>query len=401
LAIKKQQKYPKIINIHFLQYWNYIKIIIIVILISIIELYYIYYINSFILKDEKIIELKYYNKFKLFKDEITDSSIVKLLNKIKVIKHIFNKNIEKDKIGKKVIHITVSVNNKKNYKYILLVQMQSLLMSCHKNSTFIVYHILCTPDFNELSIIIFKSLFISFPHNFELIFYNMGNIFFYFKKIYLYSVAYYRLMTPLFINEERIIHLDVDCLIFSDLNDMYNLDFKGNYILGFYDFLIDGIDYLGIKSSKYINSGVTLFNLKKLRNDKKCVEIIDLLHSNVPLRKPDQTVINYLLYPNIGRLPSKYGIFNFEDKSDLTIYLNLLRTKIPLNELEEALINPGIIHFVLCKPKPWYRNSFYFKDFTNCTQRLNCSCIKYFYIWHSIAKETLYYRKISSFTSVG
>ena len=217
MAIKKQQKYPKIINIHFLQYWNYIKIIIIVILISIIELYYIYYINSFILKDEKIIELKYYNKFKLFKDEITDSSIVKLLNKIKVIKHIFNKNIEKDKIGKKVIHITVSVNNKKNYKYILLVQMQSLLMSCHKNSTFIVYHILCTPDFNELSIIIFKSLFISFPHNFELIFYNMGNIFFYFKKIYLYSVAYYRLMTPLFINEERIIHLDVDCLIFSDL----------------------------------------------------------------------------------------------------------------------------------------------------------------------------------------
>ena len=401
MEIKNHLKSPKNINIHFLQHWNYIKIIIIFILISIIELDYIYYINSYILKNEKIIELKYYKKFKLFKDEITDSSIVKILNQIKVIKHIFNKNIEKDKIGKKIIHITVSVNNKKNYKYILLVQMQSLLMSCDKNSTFIVYHFLCTPDFNELSIIIFKSLFISFPHNFELIFYNMGNIFFYFKKIYLHSVTYYRLMTPLFINEERVIHLDADCLIFSDLNDMYNLDFKGNYILGFYDVIKDGIDYLGIKSSKYINAGVTLFNLKKLRNDKKCVAIIGLLHSTVPLRKNDQTVINYLLYPNIGRLPSKYGIFNFEDKSDLTIYLNLLRTEIPLKELEEALINPGIIHFVLCKPKPWYSNSFYFKDFTNCTQRLNCSCIKYFYIWHSIAKETFYYKKIASFTAIG
>ena len=24
-----------------------------------------------------------------------------------------------------------------------------------------------------------------------------------------------------------------------------------------------------------------------------------------------------MLYPNIGRLPSKYGIYNFEDKNDL------------------------------------------------------------------------------------
>ena len=97
--------------------------------------------------------------------------------------------------------------------------MQSLLMNCDKDSTFIVYHLLCTSDFNKLSIIIFKSLFIRFPHNLELIFYNMGNIFLHYKKIYKHSVTYFRLLTPLFINEERLIHLDADCLVFCDLKE--------------------------------------------------------------------------------------------------------------------------------------------------------------------------------------
>lgn len=76
----------------------------------------------------------------------------------------------------------------------------------------------------------------------------------------------------------------------------------------------------------------------------------------------------------------KYEIFNFEDKFDINLFLNLLRTKIPLKELEEVLNNPGIVHFVLCKPKPWYPNSFYFKSVTKYIRRLNCSCRKYFSI---------------------
>ena len=55
-----------------------------------------------------------------------------------------------------------------------------------------------------------------------------------------------------------------------------------------------------------------------------------------------------MLYPNIGRLPSKYGIYNFEDKNDFNAYYNLLRTKISMDELENALINPTIVHFILC-----------------------------------------------------
>ena len=353
-------------------------------------------INLIIFKDENIIESKIYEKFNKIKDKISYSPIKGIINKIKIISHIFNKNIDYIKNGKKIIHITVSINNKNVYKYILLVQMQSLLMNCDKNSTFIVYHLLCTSDFSELSIIIFKSLFIHFSNNLEMIFYNMGNIFLNDIQKKEYSANYFRLFTPLIINEDRIIHLDADSLIFSDLKEMYDLDFNDNYVLGFYDVIADGVDYLGIESSKYINTGVILFNLKKLRNDKKFIEIIALLNKNIELRKYDQDVINYLLYPNIGRLPSKYGIFNFEDKTDLNIYLNLLRTKVPLLELEEALKKPGIVHLVLCGPKPYYPNSFYYKKFTNCSQRLNCSCKKHFNIWHPTAEKTYYYGKIKS-----
>lgn len=46
-----------------------------------------------------------------------------------------------------------------------------------------------------------------------------------------------------------------------------------------------------------------LFNLKKLRDDKKYIEINNLLNNDIILRKNDQTAINYLLCSNIGRLP--------------------------------------------------------------------------------------------------
>ena len=62
-----------------------------------------------------------------------------------------------------------------------------------------------------------------------------------------------------------------------------------------------------------------------------------------------------------------------------------------MSELEDALNNPGIIHFILCKPKPWFPNSDYMKEFTSCEERNNCSCAKYSNIWHSIANLTDYY----------
>ena len=345
-----------------------------------------------------IIESKEYKSFKELKEKATSPFLMKILNEINIIKHLFDKNIENYKKNKNLIHLSASVNNDKNYKYVILVSIYSVLLNCNKNKTFIIYHISCSSDFNETSVDIFKSLLNKFSHNVEMIFYNMGNLFEN-RKNYRYSeAAYYRLVTPVFINADRLIHLDGDTLTFSDLNEMYNLDFNDNYILGIYDILADGVDYLGLRSEIYINSGTILLNLKKLRDDNKIIEFMNLTDSNKQLKNVDQTVFNYVLHPKIGRLSSKYAMFNYEEKSDLLLYISRLRTKITLEEMEEAVKNPTIIHYVICWPKVWSAHAVSQAWASTCAQRHNCSCQKEHDLWHSFAKQTDYYDEISSFT---
>ena len=345
-----------------------------------------------------IIESKEYKSFKELKEKATSPFLMKILNEINIIKHLFDKNIENYKKNKNIIHLSASVNNDKNYKYVILVSIYSVLLNCNKNKTFIIYHISCSSDFNETSVDIFKSLLNKFSHNVEMIFYNMGNLFEN-RKNYRYSeAAYYRLVTPVFINADRLIHLDGDTLTFSDLNEMYNLDFNDNYILGIYDILADGVDYLGLRSEIYINSGTILLNLKKLRDDNKIIEFMNLTDSNKQLKNVDQTVFNYVLHPKIGRLSSKYAMFNYEEKSDLLLYISRLRTKITLEEMEEAVKNPTIIHYVICWPKVWSAHAVSQTWVSTCAQRHNCSCQKEHDLWHSFAKQTDYYDEISSFT---
>ena len=174
---------------------------------------------------------------------------------------------------------------------------------------------------------------------------------------------------------------------------MFNLDFNGNYILGFYDTYAAGIDHLVIKSNIYINCGVTLLNLKKLREDNKTLELFNVANTDIKLPNVDQTLLNYLLYPKIGRLPCKFGTWNFADRSDIELYLSKLRTKVPIEELEEGMKNPGVVHSVLCYPKIWSNQTI-----TNCDNKPNCSCRKFFNIWHSFAKQKDYYEEIIKFT---
>ena len=103
---------------------------------------------------------------------------------------------------------------------------------------------------------------------------------------------------------------------------MYQTSFQNNYVLGFLDIFSEGVDYLGLKSEKYINAGVILLNLKKIRRDKKHYELLYMALNHKKLKHQDQTVINYILYPKIGLLPFKYGIFNFPTEFDIKLDKN-------------------------------------------------------------------------------
>ena len=353
-----------------------------------------------LIKKEIILESNEYNVFDQIKNNETDKYNIKLLKEISIIKHIYSNEIENYKKDKNIIQILFCVNNDENYAYVSLVSMFSLLYNNDKNNTFVILHISCTPNFNKLYAKIFTSLVKNFPKNVEIILYNMGNLMINRDNPRFSQSTYYKLLPSVFIDSDRILYLDCDTIILSDLNEMYNLNFNDNYILGALDYLVNNVDYLGIKSNIYINSGVILLNLKKIREDKKVNEFLNLTDSDTFLKNNEQTVVNYVLYPKIGILPSKYVIFNFEDKLDIILYNNYLRTKLSIEELEEALRNPRIVHMVICSPKPWFVKTTYRSYFSACSKRFNCSCKKHFDLWHFYAKQTDYYEKIANFTGV-
>ena len=202
---------------------------------------------------------------------------------------------------------------------------------------------------------------------------------------------------PLFLSLQKIIYLDADTLILKDLTEMYQAPFNNNYILGFLDVIPYGVDYLGVKSEKYINDGVVLINLEKIREDKKYIDLIQLILNHTNLHNVDQTAVNYILYPNIGRLPPKFGIFNFKDELDIDKYAKNLRQKINATEYKEALNDPGIIHLVLCSPKCWRFPTYYAQEHSMCRGPEDCLCIKYHNLWHNYANKTAFYDEIIQF----
>ena len=175
----------------------------------------------------KIIESNEYRIFTKMKNKITDSFLLEFMKEITIIKHIFHDKTKIFKRGKNIIYITMSINNNKNYLYIVYVSILSLLLNCNKKKSFIIYHMLCSPDFKESSIEIFKPLLRNYSQNVEMIFYNMGNLFANRSSI---KAAYYRIFSPIIIDSDRIIHLDGDCIILSDLYEMYALNLNDNFI---------------------------------------------------------------------------------------------------------------------------------------------------------------------------
>ena len=317
-----------------------------------------------------------------------DTFVKSYLDNITILNHTYNKKYKNLKKNKNNINICVNLND--NYVYKLIVSMESLLSNCNKQKTFITYHVLCAPEVTENTLIILKSFMKRYSLNLEMIFYNMGNNFIFLSHRRYTQVTYYRLLLPIFINLDRILYLDGDTLTYKDISEIFQLDFNDNYVLGTLDYYSFGVDYLGLKSDRYINAGVILMNLEKIRNDKKYYDLINITN-NVILKNDDQTAINYVLYPKIGQFPIKTNVFIFYDQSDINIYLNYLRVKINETQIEEALYDPMIIHSV-GGPKFWDSNH---KSF-NCSKKKDCSCNNYQCIWHSYANKTDYYQEIIS-----
>lgn len=91
----------------------------------------------------------------------------------------------------------------------------------------------------------------------------------------------YRLAVPDFVPHDRVLYLDADTLVTGDINEFYNIDLGDNFIAGCLDTGITDEHKIGIGGpvgQPYINAGVILMDLKKLREENMTRKWISMMN---------------------------------------------------------------------------------------------------------------------------
>ena len=109
---------------------------------------------------------------------------------------------------------------------------------------------------------------------------------------------------------DKVLYLDTDLIIRDSLEELYNIPFDGNYIVGCesHDYSKKQAKELNIP--KYLNSGVMLLDLKAMRENK----VSEYLRANfkplvdkVSIWIYDETIINGLLHNKIKFVSEKWN----------------------------------------------------------------------------------------------
>lgn len=151
-----------------------------------------------------------------------------------------------------------------------------------------------------------------------------------------------RLFFPKEINESKILYLDVDALVVSDISDLWNINLDNYYVAGTVDTntMIRGGLYLKYIDSNdpYINSGVLLMNLKLIR-EKKIDDLWLYKLNHERFLYSDQDIINSVC---------KNHIYIFNEKFNSSICTKLLEKKEDIK----------IMHYITRKVN-WVKNHKY------------------------------------------
>ncbi len=178
--------------------------------------------------------------------------------------------------------------------------------------------------------------------------------------------AWLRLNLPsLLPHVEKVIWLDADLLVLSDIEELWIMDLESypiaaaNDILPYFNWHLPAL--LGMESrDNYFNSGVMVIDLKKMRSEKaekKFSAFID--EHRTSIMHADQDVLNGVYEKQWKRLPRKWNV------TAATLYFRPECIRLHgFNEYKNALSSPNIIHFTGGKRlKPWnYSSPHLFRD---------------------------------------
>ena len=131
--------------------------------------------------------------------------------------------------------------------------------------------------------------------------------------------TYIRLFVPFILSEniDKILYLDCDIICNGDITNLYDTDISNYYVaasvnkppIGSEDFNIDMNINLGLpKDNKYINAGVLLINVKKIKEDYSIEKINNFISDKKEiLIMQDQDIINKLFYKKIKIFSNIYN----------------------------------------------------------------------------------------------
>ena len=175
---------------------------------------------------------------------------------------------------------------------------------------------------------------------------------------YFTLTIYFRLFIPsMFPQYDKGIYIDSDVVLTDDIAKLFDIDIGENYIGACNDLSIADIPPLvaytekavGVNAKEYINSGVLLMNLKKMRDDDLEGHFLALLNKyHFDSIAPDQDYLNAMCNGKI---------YYLEDKWDT----------MP-NDAKPMLTETSLIHYNLFS-KPWcYDGIQYEEQFWNYAQ---------------------------------
>lgn len=255
------------------------------------------------------------------------------------------KNMDREDVSK--IPLVLAAEDRK--AILLFVTLTSILEHA-KESTVYEVHLLLYDDFSEENRERLELVTRSYPRHSVIVHrpddLNLRNFAF---------VDYHRLMLPSLLPEvEKCICLDTNLVVLRDLSKLYQINIDGQYLAGvraaeYYwpDQRVNRkIETLELPSiEQYIDTGVLLMNLAKMRNDHMEQIFEALIHRNFD--DQEQDVLNKACYGKIRLLPPRYNLMTDYDLLAEDSYKRQLRLQMAytLAEWNNALERPVIIHY--------------------------------------------------------
>lgn len=122
------------------------------------------------------------------------------------------------------------------------------------------------------------------------------------------KLSYLRCYFSKVLKENKILYIDADAIVVNNIEDLWDIDLEDNVLAGIHEggewnkhLWTYGLD------DTYINSGVLLMNLKKIKEERLDDSMLYLLNHN-KYAFPDQDVINLVCRNRIKQLSNIYNL---------------------------------------------------------------------------------------------